>query len=196
MPPDELDRLKDIVHRPRRTHLPDPPKAEAQVEVSMPPPPPPRRPKRESLRAAKDTIKQAAENPWVKLVLALVVGGGAGGIGGRTLAALNVVMKPELEAEKKRSDDEREKMQKRIETLEQAVQKQKDSSAQDHTALYLTSRYLYFVLPKLGVLVTLPPGAELRKMEFHPAPVMRGPLGPNDAKPIQPAETLPLPPEH
>lgn len=198
---EDIKRLEAIRDRPKpdaRPLPPAPPSVPRTPEVSMPPasePPPPfRRTKRESLRVARQSLDRAAQNPWVKLVAALLVGG-LGGEAHRMLTALGVVSQSDLRRERKKHDEDVARLEKKVLELETAIGAVKTAGGEDHRTLYLTSRYLYFVLPKLGVLVTLPSGMEVRKMDFHPAPVPRGPLGPNDAKPIQPAETFPMTPE-
>lgn len=186
-----------------------------KIEVKVPVPPPPvltvppaeppsspvavdvivtEKPKhRRSLRPSKEQLKHVAENPWVRLVAALLVGG-VGGEAHQMVRAVGLVSQQELEEEKKARKDAEEKLRAEINTLGTALGEVRGAGREDHTTLYLTNRYLVNVLPKLGVLVTLPPNTRVSKMEFHPAP-LRTSLGPNDPKPIQPAETFPLPSE-
>lgn len=141
----------------------------------------------------KHWLHHVAQNPWAHLVGALLVGAG-GGEGHRLLSPATADLahhKEEVARELGQQDGKLDAL--RQEEREVAKQCAEDRNA-DRRAMYALGRYLYFVLPKTGVLVTLPEDVPRPVgMDFHPPPLFTGKLSPDAAKPIQPAETFPLP---
>jgi hypothetical protein len=145
----------------------------------------------------KHWVQHVAQNPWAHLVGALLLGAG-GGEGHRLLSPTGIVEKADLAHHKEEIARELGQEDGKIEALKQ---EEKDAMRQcvldrdaDRRAMYALGRYLYFVLPKTGVLVTLPEDVvKPVAMDFHPPPLFTGNLKPDAAKPIQPAETFPLP---
>jgi hypothetical protein len=145
----------------------------------------------------KHWAHHAAESPWVKGIVALLLGAG-GGEGHRLLSPTAMVQKSELEDHKREMAREFGREDGKIDEARHSAEAQaarcEAQRAQDLKAAYAVTRYVYYVLPKMGVLVTLPEGVAppVPPLEFHPPPLL-GTVTPNGAKPIQPAETFPLP---
>ena len=137
-------------------------------------------------------LHKLAESGWVKAVLVVVLGAG-GSEGHRLVAPTGLVLKSDLEKHKEELVRELGKEDARLEVLRSELARAEAKAAlleRDHRELTV---YLYGVLPKLGVQVTLPEGTEPPpRMEFHPPPLSLT-IGPNAAKPIQPAQVFPLP---
>jgi len=144
----------------------------------------------------KTWVHHVAESPWSKIAAALLLGAG-GGEGHRLLSPTGLVQRSDLDDMKKDTAREFGREDGKIDETGRALAAKttlcEERADRDERELYALGRYLYFVLPKTGVLVTLPEGTDPpRTLDFHPAPLL-GTVTPSGAKPIQPAETFPLP---
>lgn len=141
----------------------------------------------------KGVVSRVAESPWGKGALVLLLGAG-GSEGHHLVATAGLVTKAELEAHKQATSRELGAKDAEIAALRAALVVAEEHTDANARNTYALGTYLYGVLPKMGVLVTLPEGIgpPAKKMEFHPPPLYMS-VGPNAAKPIQPKDTFPLP---
>lgn len=137
-------------------------------------------------------LKALLEIPWVKAALVLLLGAG-GSEGHRIIAAVGFVQRSDLEAHKKEVALDLGGYVAKLEAAKRYEAETRELCSANSRELYGVGRYLYYVLPKTGVLVTLEPEVPIPPLlEFHPAP-LRNAVTPKDSKPIQPKETFPMP---
>lgn len=153
-------------------------------------------PKTPSLRPS-DRAKAIVQSDWAKLIIAVILGvtgGGAGHVVAKNTEpdAASKVVDLERELEAVRKDVRALKLA--ASSIKTTVATQKKEQTAADLALYELGRYVFNVLPQMGVNVYIERGREVPPaIEFLPAPLARDSVGPNDAKPIQPREAFPMP---
>lgn len=194
--PDELERLKALAAGGNKDES-DPPPRDSKVHLSLHVGTSGEQ-KSEGEEKKKNPLEQVAASPWVKLLAAALLGAG-GGEGHRLLSPTGIVEKADLDHHKEEVQRELGREDGKIDTAKQAAIVEATRICDERlgaqsAVVYAMGRYLYYVLPKTGVLVTLPEGVKPPEpvMEFHPAPLVTG-VTPGGAHPIQPKETFPLP---